>query len=229
VPLASNLCDPLPSFSSGCAIIFIRATVGVHRLRELWNELITASRTASASRASEGRRTRPSHHAGSVNGAAIRECINKFGNINSRHNRRRKLGRAARERPRTCAPDFPCVLRSSLRGYARTRAMRRLLPFNQARSVKVAITRAYAALAAPPCERCDARARAHTHACAISCCSGLFRRRERIRAEASYVTHNSTNSITKFQVIPRPFPPRPLGPRNSPSPSRFPSGMHRYQ
>jgi len=44
------------------------------------------------------------------------------------------------------------------------------------------------------------RARAHTR----SCCTGLFRWRERIRAETTYVTHNSTNSITKFQVIPVP-------------------------
>jgi len=86
----------------------------------------------------------------------------------------------------------------------------RLLPFNQARSVKVAITRAYAARAAPAYRECDtcfrarARVRAHTRACTISCCTGLFRRRARIRAETSYVTHNSTNSITKFQVIPVP-------------------------
>jgi len=76
--------------------------------------------------------------------------------------------------------------------------------------VKVAITRAYAARAAPAYRECDtcfrarARARAHTRACTISCCTGLFRRRARIRAETSYVTHNSTNSITKFQVIPVP-------------------------
>jgi hypothetical protein len=49
-----------------------------------------------------------------------------------------------------------------------------------------------------------ARGCAHTHACTISCYTGLFRRRACIRAETSYVTHNSTNSITKFQVIPDP-------------------------
>lgn len=187
----------------------------------------------------------------------IRECINKFGVINSciipRAGEKRRSPTSPVVRayeivsPRTCSVNttyttrtyntrvtFPGVRVSYPRhtfAYLVThvegaRAVSEMPSFSRGASVKVAITRVY--IANGIIQGDQPRVRSHTRAHGLVA-PGLFRRQARIRAETKYMTHNSTNSITKFQVIPVPdlSSSSPLS-RISPS-SQFLSSMHRYQ